>query len=172
VSPPPLAGGVCHPLSTVTNPPLSKYNGGCGTTSAFSGWLVYLQFSWRSASNLLSCGLCHSVAAVTSFPLSKVAGWVLLLLSSPAGLFIYSYSGECPSPTLWSSMRPSSLLCVSFLFFFFFFSAACLLFSLFFSFLSLGGSQSVQGDADSSQGCLWSTMCCLAHLVVCFSQEG
>jgi hypothetical protein len=57
--------------------------------------------------------------------------------------------------------------------FFFSFSAACLLFRLFFSLFSLGGGQSVQGAM-----LIWprvvcgSTMCCLAHLVVCFSQAG
>jgi hypothetical protein len=49
----------------------------------------------------------HTTAAVTSFPLSKVAGWVLPLLPSPAGLFIYSSSGECSSPTLQSSGCPA-----------------------------------------------------------------
>jgi hypothetical protein len=43
-APPPLSGGVCHPLAAVGCLLLSKHTGGGGTTAAFSGQLVYLQF--------------------------------------------------------------------------------------------------------------------------------
>jgi hypothetical protein len=33
--------------TTATSFPLSKHTGGGGTTYAFSGWLVYLQFMWE-----------------------------------------------------------------------------------------------------------------------------
>jgi hypothetical protein len=54
-------------------------------------------------------------------------------------LFIHSSSGAYPSPTLWSSGSPPSLLNV------FFLLATCLLFRLFFPLFSLGGGHSVQG---------------------------
>jgi hypothetical protein len=81
-------------------------------------------------------------------------GEVLPLLSSPAGLFTHSSSGDCSSPTLWSSGCPALF-------------AKCLFFQLlvyytdwFFPLFSLGGGQSVQG-------LIWFTVCHLAHLVVC-----
>jgi hypothetical protein len=43
-APPPLSGGTCHTLAAVGSLPLSKHIGGGGTTPAFSGQLVYLQF--------------------------------------------------------------------------------------------------------------------------------
>jgi hypothetical protein len=64
---------------------------------------------------------------------------------------------ECPSPTLWSYV-------------FFFFSAACLLFSLLFTFFSWVGVSLSTGYADWPRAVCGSTMCGLAHLVVCFSQ--
>jgi hypothetical protein len=85
---------------------------------------------------------------------------------SLAGLFIYSSVRECPSPTLRSSESPA-------LFAMFLFSAAFLLFSLFFSLFFLGGGRSVQRAM-----LIWprvvcgSTVCRLAHLLVCFSQAG
>jgi hypothetical protein len=48
---------------------------------------VFFHEEWPSTP---SGGTFHMTAAVTSFPLSKVAGRVLPLLSSLAGLFIYS----------------------------------------------------------------------------------
>jgi hypothetical protein len=68
-----------------------------------------------------------ALATFTSLPLSKHIGWgVLLLLPSPASLFIHSLSGDCSSPTLQSSGCPTLFAkCL-------FFSATCLLFRLFF----------------------------------------
>jgi hypothetical protein len=51
---------------------------------------------------------------------------VLLLLPSPSSLFIYSSSGDCPSPLSGTQCAPPSLLNV-------FFSATCLLFKVVFS---------------------------------------
>jgi hypothetical protein len=80
-------------------------------------------------------------------------------------LFIYSSSGQCSSPTLWSSGCPALFAtCL-------FFSAACLLFRFFF--FSLGGGQSVQrAMLICSRVVCGSTACHLAHLVVCSSQAG
>jgi hypothetical protein len=107
-------------------------------------------------------GMCpspHSVVEcatlqppLETFPSPSTQGEVALPPPPPAGLFIYH------------SMRPSLLRV-------FFFSAACL-FRLVFSLFSLGGGQSVQGAM-----LIWprvvcgSTVYCLAHLVVCFSQS-
>jgi hypothetical protein len=63
-------------------------------------------------------------------------------------LFIYSSSGQCSSPTLWSSGCPALFAtCL-------FFSGACLLFR-FFSFFPGWGSVCPEGYADLFQGCLW-----------------
>jgi hypothetical protein len=88
-----------------------------------------------------------------AFPL-LVAGHVLLLLPSPAGLFIHSSMSDFPSPPLWHSGHPVLF-------------ATCLFccYCLLFSFFSLGGGQSVQGVM-----LIWprivcgSTTCSLAHL--------
>jgi hypothetical protein len=128
---------------------------------AFSSQLVYLQFMWGSA----PCpgGAFHRTATVASFPHSKVAGRVLQLLPSPAGLFIYSSMRECPPPL--SGAQGTRPLC----YMSFFFSAVCLLFSLVFFLFSLGRGQSVQGAMlICSRVLCGSTTCCLsAHLRVC-----
>jgi hypothetical protein len=49
-----LSSGVFHMTATVTSLPLCKHTGGSGTTPAFSGWLVCLQFTWRIAPPPLS----------------------------------------------------------------------------------------------------------------------
>jgi hypothetical protein len=137
---------------------------------AIAVFFYYLEYLWGGAAPPLSSGTCHTLATATSFPLSKFAGQVPPLLPSLASLYIYSSSGECPSPTLWSSGIPTLFVtCL----FFSFFSAACLLFSLFFLlFFPWVGVSLSRGYADLAEGCLGSTMCCLAHLVVCVSQAG
>jgi hypothetical protein len=71
-----------------------------------------------------------------AFPL-LVAGCVLLLLPSPAGLFLCSSVWDFPCPVLHHSGCPTLFAtCL--------FCCYCLLFSFFFLF-SLGGGQSVQG---------------------------
>jgi hypothetical protein len=130
---------------------------------------LYLQFVWGEALLPLQWSFPHD-SHCCKLPLSKVAGRVLLLLPSLASLFIYSLLEGLPlphSPEFWASCP----LCYMF---FFFFSAACLLFSLvFFSFFPLCGGQSVQGAMlICPRVACGSTVCCLAHLVVCFSQAG
>jgi hypothetical protein len=77
----------------------------------------------------------------------------------------------CPYPTLWSSGHPALFAtCLSFFFFQLFVYYWVCFFSLFFF---PGWGHSVQGAM-----LIWprvvcgSTACCLAHLVVCFSQAG
>jgi hypothetical protein len=106
-----------------------------------------LEFTWGGAPPSLSHGACHTLTAVTSLPLSKVAGQVPPLLPSPASLFIYSLSGECPSPTLRCSGALPSLLHV-------FFFQLLVYYSGFLKIFSLGGGQSVQRTI-LFQDCLW-----------------
>jgi hypothetical protein len=54
----------------------------------------------------LSCGVFLPLPLLQAFPL-LVAGRVPPLLPSLAGLFIYSSVRDFPSPTLWSSGRPT-----------------------------------------------------------------
>jgi hypothetical protein len=128
--------------ATVTRFPLSKHTGEGGATPAFSS------HRWK----------------VGLSPSPVVARWVLPLLPSPAGLFIYSSVRDCPSPLFGAQCPPPSFLHVFFV---------VVYYSGFFSLFSLGRGQSVQGAI-----LIWprvvcgSTMCCLAHVVVCFSQAG
>jgi hypothetical protein len=100
----------------------------------------------------LSFGVFLPLPLLQTFPL-LVAGCVLLLLPSQAGLFIYS-SGRIPLPHFGTQGTPPSLLCVFFV---------VIAYSVFFSFYP-GWGRSVQ---------IWprvfcgSTACHLAHLVVC-----
>jgi hypothetical protein len=128
-APPPVPGGVCHTLGVVRRLPISKHNGGGGTTPAFSDWFVYLQIMWWSAPPLHSGGTFHTIATVKSFPHSKVAGWGPPLLPSLASLFIYRAKGTLPS-----------LLHVLFVCFF----QLLVYYSVIFFFF-LGGGQSIQG---------------------------
>jgi hypothetical protein len=126
----------------------------------------------RSGLPLLSCDAFHITAAVISIPLSKNTGQLPPLLPSLASLCIYSFPEGLPLPHSLELGNPA-LFATCFFIFIFFNSAACLLFSLLFSlfFLLWVGGQSVQGAM-----LIWpmvvygSTTCCLAHLVICFSQ--
>jgi hypothetical protein len=108
----------------------------------------------------LSCGVFLPLPLLQAFPL-LFAGCVLPLLPSLAWLVYLQFCEGFPSPPLVFRV-PHPPCYVSF---------CCLLFSLFF--FSLGGGWSVQGSM-----LIWprvvcgSTTCCLAHLVVCFSQAG
>jgi hypothetical protein len=112
----------------------------------------------------LTCGVFFLPLPLLQAFLVLIAGWVPLLLPSPAGLFIYSSVRDCPSPCLQCSGCPALFAtCL------FFFPSSCLLFSLFFS---LGGGQSVQGAM-----LIWPRLSVgvphdTSHLVVCFSQAG
>jgi hypothetical protein len=91
----------------------------------------------------LSCGIFFPPPLLQVFPL-LVAGRVMPLLPSPAGLFIYSSVGDCPSPPLRHSWHLA--LFVMYLF-------CCLLFS--FSFFLGWGSVCPGHYADLAQDCLW-----------------
>jgi hypothetical protein len=71
--------------ATATSFPLSKHTGKGDTAPAFSDLRVYLQFMWEVGLPPFSCGV------FLPLPLSQallllIAGRVLLLLPSPAGL--------------------------------------------------------------------------------------
>jgi hypothetical protein len=121
----------------------------------------YLEFMWEGATHALLWSMPHFSCCYKPSLFKHTGGGG----TSQASLFIYSSLRECPSPILWTSGRPA-------LFALYLFFLAAFLFSLFFSlFFPLGGGQSVQGAM-----LIWprvvcgSTICCLAHLVVCFSQ--
>jgi hypothetical protein len=110
----------------------------------------------------LTCGVFLPPPLLQAF-LLLVAGCVLPLLLSLAGLFIYSSVRDCPSPPLEFRV-PHPLCWWSFL-------LLLLIFSFFL--FSLGGGWSVQGAM-----LIWprvfcgSTTCRLAHLVVCVFPSG
>jgi hypothetical protein len=104
--------------TTVTSFPLSKPTGGGDTAPAFSGWCVYLQFTWE-------VGLPHSPVEFSShhcfYKLS--CSWLLggclccSCLLRPA-VFVYSSVRDCPFPP--SALRVPHPLCyMSFLSLFF-----------------------------------------------------
>jgi hypothetical protein len=83
-----------------------------------------------------------------AFPSPSTLGEVVPLLPSLAFLFIYTSSGECPSPTLWSSGCPTLFaMCL-------FFSCLFIIQFVFFSFFPGWGSICPRGYADLAQGCL------------------
>jgi hypothetical protein len=84
---------------------------------------------------------------------SKVAVLVLPLLPYPASLFIYSSSGECPSPTLHSSGHP--VLFAMCLFLLMLFSCLFIIQFVFFSFFPGWVLVCPGGYADLAQDCLW-----------------
>jgi hypothetical protein len=116
-----------------------------------------------NGSSPFSCGVFLPLPLLQAFPF-LVAGRVLLLLPSPASLFIYSSVRDFPSPHFGTQGAPPSLLCVFFV--------VIAYYSVFFLFY-LGGGQSVQGAM-----LIWarvvcgSTVYCLAHLVVCVFRSG
>jgi hypothetical protein len=129
----------------VTSFPLSKHTGGGGATPAFSGRCVYLQI-------MLEVSLPPSPVELSShshfymLSRSKVAGRVLPLLPSLAGLFIYSSMKDCLSLQLQLSGHPPTLLCVFFV---------VIIQFVFFSFFPRLGSVCQGGDADLAHVCLW-----------------
>jgi hypothetical protein len=97
---------------TATSCPLPKHTGWVDTASAFSDQHVYLQFTWE-VDLPPSCEGFFPLPLLQAFSL-LVAGWVLPLLPSPAGLFIYSSMGVALPPFFGSQGIPPSLLCVFF----------------------------------------------------------
>jgi hypothetical protein len=131
--------------ATVTSFPLSKHTGEGGATPTFSSRHVYLQFTWEVSLPPSPVGLSsHSHFYKPSR--SKVAGPVLPLLPSPAGLFIYRSIRDCPSPPLWHSGCPTLFA----VFFVVDYSVW-----VFFSFFPGWVSVCPGGYADLAQGCLW-----------------
>jgi hypothetical protein len=119
--------------------------GGGGTAPAFSGLHVYLQFTVKWVFPL-SCGIFLFLPLLQAFPL-LIAGRVLLLLPSLAGLFIYCSVRDFP-PHFSAQGAPPSLLCV--------FSIVIVYYSVWFFLFSLGGRSVCPGrSADLAQGCLW-----------------
>jgi hypothetical protein len=100
-------------------------------------------------SSPISCAVFLPPPLLQAF-LVLVAGRVLPLLPSPAGLFW----GISPPPALQPSGRPA------------FFTVVIAYYSVFFSFFPAWGSVCLGGYADLAQGVCASTECCLAHLVV------
>jgi hypothetical protein len=105
----------------------------------------------------LSCGVFLPLPLLQAFPL-LVAGCVPLLLSSPAGLFIYSSVRDFPFPLLRHSGHPALFARVFF--------AVVVYYSVFFPSFPGWGSVCPGGYADLAQGCLWEYCMLLVHLVV------
>jgi hypothetical protein len=191
-----LSSGACHTLAAVGSLPVSKHTGGGGATPAFSSHVnSVFTVSCGRAFPPISSGAFHTTAtviglplsmvagqvplpmgsapsplscgvAVTSFPLSKVAVWVPRLLTSLAGLFIYSLCGKCPSPTVQSSGHPALFaMCL------FFFSCLFIIQLGFFSFFSLGGGQSVQGAMLICPRVVCGSTTCCSVLLLCSSKQ-
>jgi hypothetical protein len=141
---------------------LSKHTGGGCTTLALSGRLVYLQFTWRSAPPPTLVELSTQQPLLQVFPTSKVAGWVLPLLPSPAGLFIYCSCEGVPLPNSPELRAPYPLCYV-------FFFQLLVYYSVWFFFLFFPGQGSVcpGGYADVSQSSLWEYCVPLIYLRVC-----
>jgi hypothetical protein len=99
--------------------------------------LFYLQFAWGGAPPHLQWSFPHDNHCY-KLSHSKVAGRGPPLLSSLAGLFIYSSVWDCPSPTLRAQGAQLSLL------HFFFFPRSLFIIQFVFSPSGQGG-QSVQG---------------------------
>jgi hypothetical protein len=112
----------------------------------------------------LSSGAFLTLLLLQAFPL-LVAEWGPPLLPSLTGLFIYSSVRDLPSPPLQHSGHPALFATCLFLLLF-------IIQFVFFSFFP-GWGRSVQGAMLIwSRVVCGSTMCHLAHLVVCFSWAG
>jgi hypothetical protein len=140
--------------ATATSFPLSKHTGGGDTAPAFSNRYVYLQLMWEVSLSPLSSGAFLPLPLLQAFPL-LVAGWVLPLLPSLAGVFVYSSMRYSPPPLFSTQGAPPSLLHVFFVVI------------AYYSFFSLGGGWCVQGSM-----LIWarffcgSTTCHFTRLVV------
>jgi hypothetical protein len=88
---PQVSSGACHALATVGSISLSN-TGGDGTTLAFSGWLVYLQFTWGSALPPLSRSQGILPSLVRAFFFSAAC----LLFNLHFSLFSPQWGSVCP----------------------------------------------------------------------------
>jgi hypothetical protein len=108
--------------------------------------LVYLQFTWGSASPPLSGGACLMSVTVASLPLSKHAGggyatpafsgWLVYLEftwgnASPPLSGRVCHMGNLPSPLLWSSGHPALFATCLFFQLLVYYAAFCFCFCFF-----------------------------------------
>jgi hypothetical protein len=149
----------------VTSFCLLKRTGGGGATHAFSSQCAYLQFTWKvtlPSSPVEFSSHCHFY----QLSCSKVAGRLPPLLPSPASLFIYSSVRDCPSPLQHSGHPALFATCL-------FCCCYCLLSFGFFCLFFSGWGSSVQGVMLIwPRAVFWSTMCHLAHLMICIFPSG
>jgi hypothetical protein len=127
-------------------------------TPAFSGWLVYLQLTWKVGlppSSVEFSSHCHVYKISSSWLPGMCHRSCLLQLACCEGF---------PLPPFSTQGTPPSLLCVFF---------AVIAYYCFFLIFSMGGVRSVQGAM-----LIWprvvcgSTICCLAPPVVCIFPSG
>jgi hypothetical protein len=131
--------------ATVASFPLSKHAVGGGATPAFSGWLVYLQFTWVMA---LSPSPVEFSSHLHFYKLS--CSWLpgrccQSCLLQPACLLTVLW-GMSPSPLQRSGCTALSVTCLF---------CCCCLFSFFFSFFPGWGSVRPGAYVDLAQSCLW-----------------
>jgi hypothetical protein len=132
--------------AAATSFPLSKHTGGGDTASAFSGWRVYLQFTWE-------VGLPSSPVEFSShhhfYKLSSPGCCACAAVPAFSGQLVYLQFREgLPSPPFGAQGALPSLLHV-------FFVVVAYYSVFFFSFFPGCGSVCPWGCADLAQGCLW-----------------
>jgi hypothetical protein len=113
---PPLSGGACHTLDSVGGLPLSKHTGGGGTTPAFSGQLVCLQFMWGSAPPPSQVELSSWQPLLQAFLSSRLLGGCATPAFSGRLVYLQFPWGSAPPPLSRAQGAPPSLLHVFFSF--------------------------------------------------------
>jgi hypothetical protein len=113
--PSPLSRGACYTLASVRCLPLSKHTVGGGTTPAFSGWLVYLQFVQESAPSPLQWSFSHDSHC---YKLSLLQGcWVGATTPAFSGQLVYlQFCEGVPLPHSPELRAPHPLCYLSFFF--------------------------------------------------------
>jgi hypothetical protein len=127
---------------TATSFPLSKHTGGGDTAPTFSGWHVYLQFTWEVGLSPLLWSF-PPTATFTNFPASGC--WACATTPSFSSWLVVR---DFPSPPLGHSGRRALFATCLFCYY-------CLLFRFFFFFSLSGGLVCPGGYADLAQDCLW-----------------
>jgi hypothetical protein len=149
--------------ATVTSLPICKHTGGGGATPVFSGWLVYLQISRKCPFPAFQWN--PPLDTATSFPAPRLLGMCChSCLLQLACLFTVPWE-IAPPPLFRAQGTPPSLLHVFLLLLLF-------IIQFFFSFFPGWGSICPGAMLIWPRVVCGSTMCCLAHLVVCFSRAG
>jgi hypothetical protein len=132
---------------------------GGGTTTTFSGRLIFLQLTWEVGLPPLLWSV-PPTAAFTSFPAS--ACWAGAVTPAFSGWLVYlQFHRGLPLPTSLALRAPCPLCYMFFCY--------CLLFS--FSFFPVWGSVYPGAMLIWPRIVCGSNMCCLAHLVVCVFQS-